>query len=628
MTKVHTIWGRPFNQYIESFKPEATRRRTRWRHDFELEKSRSEAADVIRTICRIAGEWGAVRTHHLEGHITLSMLKLLDKLSYSPITLAEFGHTAIISGCIKLMQVASRSITQLGENSVLSYEYGYLCLRIIAIAIGVCLLERSNRYSEAVEDMLRNPCTDIIAIMSRHVSRLIQDEVLSSGNERHFDWILGWARSETHPLQEPLALRSDMWMLLNIIYTCRKDFLLALTSTYPLGLSGLMFLLWRYHRFDCLMKSRDTHPSEEFVPLFGDILWRYLLVAPTDQLMPLMIIYNQMDEMARLGMPQFIDLEDSKAVISTYIMRLAPNDTQFYEPLSPSAMSVYTIHMLAFLKLGCEMLLPDLFRNTIQRFWNVLLNNEVETPVLIEAMRDEFKILCKYLDFLGASTTFSRASRVAAYRVVEEVAEKDLVDLTIRVLFMLNMEVDIDSAEFDVNGQYFAYSANFFRKLGQVGPRNLLEERFQDLVPDLAKYSSYLRWRHTLTGLTDGEQSLLAGANISLSGILAGLQQEERVKELVLSPSVCNYPRCPHPHGAAQACGICKTSLYCNNRCQAANWWREGLPGAHGELCLGDNIDSLELWGNDADPLIIVDVTGLSLNRENIASLGARLLQM
>ncbi|EUC54449.1 hypothetical protein RSOL_049720 [Rhizoctonia solani AG-3 Rhs1AP] len=209
--------------------------------------------------------------------------------------------------------------------------------------------------------MLAGSKTDLVAIMSQHVSELIQQEVRSSDDEKYFDWVLGWGRAKDRLLHEPFARRSDMWVLLNVLYANRKQLLAIVGSDYHMGLSGLMSLLWRYHRIDW-----DTQPSEEVMPLFGDILWRYLLIAPTDQFTPLTIIYEQMRELAKLGNPKCIELEDSKVVICTYVMRLAPTDVQFYAPLPISSVPSLLLHTATFLLPGCEYLVPDICGVTVR----------------------------------------------------------------------------------------------------------------------------------------------------------------------------------------------------------------------------------------------------------------------
>ncbi|KAG8703935.1 hypothetical protein FRC11_010340, partial [Ceratobasidium sp. 423] len=573
MARVHPVWGRPFEQYINLFTIEATKKRIRWRHDFELDEARSEAAEVTKKIYKIAGEWKDIDSRNLEGYITLPMLKSIEKLSRSPITLVDFSHTALISGCVKLMHAASKALRQSERSSsLLSYEYGYLCLRIITITVGVCLLQRTDRFSKFLNEMLSDSETDIVLILSRHVSMLIQDELHVSKRERDFDWILGWAKSDHHPLQEPFAARSDMWMLLNLLYDDRKRFLSIFTSTYSLGLSGLMFLLWRYHRFD---------RSEDFIPLFGDILLRYFLVAPTNQLLPLTSVFSQTKDIARLKSPKFVDLEDSKAIISACARCLAPTDTDLYEPLPVSAFSVHLFCIMPFLRPGCEHLIPALFRAAIQRFWKALVDNEAEGPVLVDVMRDVFEFFRQFLEFLRPKSTSNQA---AVTQIVEELAENEFVGLTLRVMLMLNMEVAETSAEFGMNGQYIAFSANFFQTLGQVAPRELLQAEFADIAPGLARYALFLRWRRTLKGLTEGEMALVMGASASFGRILSGLQQGNNIKEFEQPPGTCSYSRCPYPGGA---------------RCQAADWRRKDSQNSHKELCPGDL--------NDMGPLQLLE---------------------
>jgi hypothetical protein len=101
-----------------------------------------------------------------------------------------------------------------------------------------------------VEKMISDPQTELLLVLSMGVSLLVQDEIQATKGGRHCDWILGWVRSEHHPLQQPLAIRSDLWILLNMLYKDRKLFLSALASTFSPGLSGVLFLLWRYIDFD------------------------------------------------------------------------------------------------------------------------------------------------------------------------------------------------------------------------------------------------------------------------------------------------------------------------------------------------------------------------------------------
>ncbi|CAE6493657.1 unnamed protein product [Rhizoctonia solani] len=451
MAQVHPVWGRPFEQYIDSYNVEATKHRITWRHDFELDAARLEAAEVTQKLYELAGEWEKVDTRKLDGYITLPMLKSLDKLSYSPITLVDFGHTAHISGCIKLLWAASKSAQRSGQSAIFSHEYGYLCFRIIMTTIGVCILQRLDQFSETLHKMLTDPSADLAATISRRVSELIEEEVGASTNERYFDRILGWAKFKDHPVQEPFAIRSDMWMLLNLLYDDRKHFLSLCTSTYSLGLSGLMFLLWRYHRFD----------------------------------------------------------------------------------------------------------------------WD-------------------------YLKFLGKCST---SGQTALRQIVDEIVENDFVELALRVVLMLDMK------NYDVSDEH-GLSIEYYRILSHI---------FQD-----AGYDWYLRWRRTLTGLTEGEMSFLFVAGKSLGMIIAGLQQGFNIQEFEHPPGTCSYSRCAQPAGARHACGICMCLFYCSIRCQAADWRGTTPQNPHKKLCPGDlkSMTPQQLLKSlrDHGHLAAMDVTGMDLS--------------
>ncbi|CAE6404016.1 unnamed protein product [Rhizoctonia solani] len=80
-----------------------------------------------------------------------------------------------------------------------------------------------------------------------------------------------------------------------------------------------------------------------------------------------------------------------------------------------------------------------------------------------------------------------------------------------------------------------------------MAPRELVQGKFRDLAPGLAKFATFLWWRRTLTGLTDGEGALLHGAASAYSRIRAGIQQEYNVKEFEQPPdTLAEYAPVPY----------------------------------------------------------------------------------
>lgn len=93
--------------------------------------------------------------------------------------------------------------------------------------------------------MVNDGETEPLLILSGHVSRAIETEIIESGAGQGCDYILGWVRKGNH-LHPPLVLRSDALLLLNLLWEDRKFFLIACMSTYMPGLSAVTYLLRRY----------------------------------------------------------------------------------------------------------------------------------------------------------------------------------------------------------------------------------------------------------------------------------------------------------------------------------------------------------------------------------------------
>jgi hypothetical protein len=101
-----------------------------------------------------------------------------------------------------------------------------------------------------LESIISDPQTEPLIVLSQNVSRLVERIIQAGEGGRRCDWILNWAKSKHHTFEDPLAIQSDLWILLNVLYEDRKLFLAAFASTFSPGLSGVLFLLWRYIHFD------------------------------------------------------------------------------------------------------------------------------------------------------------------------------------------------------------------------------------------------------------------------------------------------------------------------------------------------------------------------------------------
>lgn len=189
-----------------------------------------------------------------------------------------------------------------------------------------------------------------------------------AGRMEH-DWVLGWAEVDDHVPLEVFVPQSDASTLLDLLWADRKHFLEAFMMTYPLGLSGVMFLLWRYwhlERFgagEVYIDHNQVPKTLSQSPLY-EVLWRCCLVAPTDQQDTLFYI-NKVIGTANLWRTEPVDLEDCRTVFRAYNERIAPINLSLYAPLCPSFGARYLQFVVSFVRPGVEDLLPSIFGLTL-----------------------------------------------------------------------------------------------------------------------------------------------------------------------------------------------------------------------------------------------------------------------
>lgn len=254
MTKPHRIWGPELTEYVGSYDA------TRALHgpiDLDVDV-RLEGELNILDIRELVENTAGLDSGAIADQFPLSTLKSVLRMALDPDMLHLFAFPSIIGGCIKLMSIVKQSgktsVSELPIFSLIflttckpfSYEYGYLCFRILTISLSACLLERSYCLDDTADYMLSEPNKSVLQILSERVSKVVQREIISAAGGRHCDYILGWVRLKDHSPREALVSRPDASMLLDLLWTDRKYFLKALTLTYSPGLSGVMFLLWRY----------------------------------------------------------------------------------------------------------------------------------------------------------------------------------------------------------------------------------------------------------------------------------------------------------------------------------------------------------------------------------------------
>ncbi|EUC55966.1 hypothetical protein RSOL_148810 [Rhizoctonia solani AG-3 Rhs1AP] len=181
-----------------------------------------------------------------DNQITLLMLHSILQLMPFKCSLTKLGSPLVIRGCIKLM----RSIKRLGRPSPFSYEYGYLCFRILNIAFDFCALQLSDRYSSWATEMTQPQYGFLkeghVPMMSQAISEVLSDctRELKDPYSPMFFASRHWDDSYTGLLITP----DDLVLLGKIMDEDRKHFSIFLRSNYELGLSALMYAMFHHIR--------------------------------------------------------------------------------------------------------------------------------------------------------------------------------------------------------------------------------------------------------------------------------------------------------------------------------------------------------------------------------------------
>ncbi|KAL5638595.1 hypothetical protein ACGC1H_005309 [Rhizoctonia solani] len=249
----HPFWGRQYSQYTDSYTPEAlstpliTTRESR---------SLTVAPETISHIRKL----GTSRSNTSVDHITLPMLIDLLEQVRDPGKLRSMAELSLVSGCVRLMASV--------KPSALQYEYGYVCFRILVIALNVCIMKHFGCLEETITHMSSAPLAQRLPAFWEASSWLFYQK----------------SRASQRVLPVGLLDEALLDRLLNMLYHDEKLLLVVSKRTCSLGLSGRMSVLFT-HAMDTEKRygSQDDH-YKQVVRLYVRIFGGILLLHPTPRL--------------------------------------------------------------------------------------------------------------------------------------------------------------------------------------------------------------------------------------------------------------------------------------------------------------------------------------------------------
>ncbi|KAL5634256.1 hypothetical protein ACGC1H_006169 [Rhizoctonia solani] len=432
----HPLWGRQLDHYTHAYQLSAVSRKIHGTMPQLL------ASTVAKQIGSFSAQINTQGSANASEQVTIQTLETILTMAEDLGTYKNFLSPRLMDGCIALMQ----TIRVHGKISTFSYEYGYLCFRILLFSLGTYMLLKSDELELAIENMFKSPEIETPLVFASHVARVVQVQSQREAQGLDCDSILGWGL-DNRPLISPEYAKA----LVEILWDGRANLLKALMSTYTPALSGLLFLLWRYIYLDA---SRTNPPAlnMDLVKRITEIHFRCMLVATSDQGGPLLRIGDELCEMIGItpgeGIKMFPKSEDSQTIFEAYIQRLDPTDTRIYAPPNILLVTILLELLVSNMGPGLEVLLPSVFAVTTRRFWAALTDNEEVQPMLLGSiglMLEHFKSL------LQANSRTSVLSQSVQKDILESFAKNDLLDLAAAVLFRLDPNADENSPAIDLN---------------------------------------------------------------------------------------------------------------------------------------------------------------------------------
>ncbi|CAE6386138.1 unnamed protein product [Rhizoctonia solani] len=199
----------------------------------------------------------------------------------------------------------------------------------------------------AVANMESDTSTELMLILSGHVSRVIKSEIERGNGGQAF----GWARVTSQPRLQltPLMLRCDILQIFSMLWDDRQQFLKTFMMTHSPRISGVIFVLWRYLHSSSLFT--DEPPSKNFAIPFSK---------------------RQIDQWT--DRPKHVTLDDLPMILQAYTGRMSPVDSRTYSSLEIDAIVVLLSYVTQIMQPGVEILLPPLIATTLDRIWDALSN--------------------------------------------------------------------------------------------------------------------------------------------------------------------------------------------------------------------------------------------------------------
>ncbi|CAE6455498.1 unnamed protein product [Rhizoctonia solani] len=455
----HWRWGLPIHSYPKLYTKDAIAAHFRT----SLEDSanwRPSAIITISDICKLAQpthQRNSVET--VGSHITLRMLKNVLELTRFPGEFVNFALPSLVAGCIVLMSSV--------QPMPLSYEYGYLCFRVLVYSLNTCLINHGYNLDFTIERMSSASAGTHLDLFWGGAADLIAGELSPS--------ILGFERRLTHvldpsPKQVPILEGGKLDMLLNLLHEDQKNLVLALMTADSLQLSGVLFLLYKHLEREQKVREKNYYVQNLFYP-YSRIFRRYRLVFPETN------HENQLISLISLNLPgmdtlrdEAIDDDDLRNIIHAYNRCLMTSQT-----ITCKDAGHYMGFVAPMLTPGCEDQVPSIVVSSFWGLWKTWSKTDIDTAAeVVQTCMIYFWQI--FNNNLGSSRSSSEPWN---YELVDAIIRSDVLELTFQVALKLSESQTRNTEQITRNRikKLFDYMISFWEKMVDYTPKEYFEQR-------------------------------------------------------------------------------------------------------------------------------------------------------
>ncbi|CAE6365011.1 unnamed protein product, partial [Rhizoctonia solani] len=419
-------------------------------------------------------------------------------------------------------------------------------LRLLNIALSACLIKRACESKETFtvpkRDFLNNSASALWDICAFVIAEELSGNTGISLGVPHSKSLGYWTA--------PLLEKSRLDRLLTMLHADQQNFTVALTETKTLGLSGLIYVLWKFVESEEVDMDRRLH-QERILRPFLCIFFRYWLAMPhfNYEFQAIRRIYFPKDPSLIITYGQPINLEDSMNVIRAYSTLL--NSHESIELMDCGKIMSF---ITPFVTIGAV----ETFTGPKSEPHHIVMS-------FVGLMEGFIKILTR----LRISSADTRPWTTKLARIF---VNNDVLDLVLRLTLITPTQMHADPTDYRAIMIQPKYVTRALVSIVRMLPNQYLVRCFRDSA-------AFYDWKFYLEhfescGSRDPMRKAYPMENacntllVQLCDELLGKMWSKKIS--AARPSgTCNYPRCPSPFGAEFTSFESLGALYCGTRCQA-----------------------------------------------------------